>query len=366
MPRIVRMALALALVFCCMIRAVAQQDAVLTFQPKGAVAVKMSPAALPIAPSEWIEIGEAFMMVMDVLRKSGERRVAYLAKLKAQGVEEEPMSNVGVAFEVNVLNNRFAFDKYGYLYFDDRFVKPEERPAIQKVESLYRRFHKRWMSMNAGKGKKPAVGGKPQIAERQAGAIVDRAEEFRIRHVPIFRGFEDSRYQEHDGLIVRLVDEFNRGKANWAGATPAQGKKIPVLTTALVKSHMIEETGGRDTKSLAAWYVDPQQVNVPGDWSPTKASLGLRKPSKRNEGTADQNIKAAIRFLARKGFGVSGQPAANRPTGTFDGWNTALRRYNGRKDAMVDGRSYSEIYAEHIVTRANNPGRFVAIRKKVK
>ena len=33
---------------------------------------------------------------------------------------------------------------------------------------------------------------------------------------------------------------------------------------------------------------------------------------------------------------------------------------------MVDGRSYSETYADHIVSRAKNPGNFVAIRKKVK
>ena len=162
------------------------------------------------------------------------------------------------------------------------------------------------------------------------------------------------------------MDEFNRGKADWAGATAAQGKKIPALTTALVKSHMIEETGGRDARSRAAWDADPQQVNVPGDWSEAKAALGLKKPSKRNEGSIEGNIKAAICFLARKGFGASGQPAAKRPAGTFDDWQTALRRYNGRSDEMVDGKKYSETYAEHIVARAKDPGQFVAIRKKAK
>ena len=42
------------------------------------------------------------------------------------------------------------------------------------------------------------------------------------------------------------------------------------------------------------------------------------------------------------------------------------RRYNGRNDEMVDGRSYSETYADHIVSRAKDPSRFVAIRKKLK
>ena len=351
----------------------ALMNAALRFQPMEAAGKGLSPASLQIAPEEWLEVGQAFTEVMQVIRKSGERRTAYLAKLKAQGVEEEPMSEGGVAFEINVLNNRFAFDRYGYLHFDDRFVRPEERPALQKVEALYRRFHKRWMKAtgNAAKsgGKMPPKGsapGKPAPSERQPGEIVDRVAEWRIRRVPIFKGFEDDRYQEHDGLIVRFVDEFNRGKADWAGATAAQGKKIPALTTALVKSHMIEETGGRDARSRAAWDADPQQVNVPGDWSEAKAALGLKKPSKRNEGSIEGNIKAAICFLARKGFGASGQPAAKRPTGTFDDWQTALRRYNGRSDEMVDGKKYSEIYAEHIVARAKDPGQFVAIRKKAK
>ena len=357
----------------------ALMNAAVNFQPKGEGLEGLPAISLQIAPAEWLEIAQAFTEVMQVIQKSGERRAVYLAKLKAQGIEEEPMSDAGVAFEINVLNNRFAFDKYGYLHFDDRFVKKEERPALQKVEALYRRFHKRWMAANAGKappvGRKPPTGKTPppgqQVTKKETvstppGAIVDRAAEWRVRRVPIFRGFEDDRYQEHDALIVRCVDEFNRARADWAGATPAQGKKIPALTSALVKSHMIEETGGRDPRSLAAWDVDPQQVNVPGDWSDAKSSLGLKKPSKRNEGTADQNIRAAIRFLTRKGFGVSGQPASKRPTGTFDDWQTALKRYNGRSDEMVDGKSYSETYAEHIVARAKDPGQFVAIRKKVK
>lgn len=310
----------------------------------------LSLESLQISPEEWLEIGQAFSDVMQVMQKSGERRRAYLAKLKAQGIEEEPMSDAGIAFQLNILNNRFAFDKYGYLHFDDRFVKPEERPALKKVESLYLRYYRRWQ----GKSATP----KPDI--------VDRAAEWRVRRVPVFRGFEDDRYQEHDALIVRCVDDFNRNRADWAGATAKQAKGIPLLTPAIVKAHMIEETGGRDAKSLAAWESDPQQVNVPGDWSDAKAALGLKKPTRRNEGSVEGNIRAAIRFLTRKGFGVSGQPAAKRPTGTFDSWQIALRRYNGRNDEMVDGKSYSETYAAHIIDRAKNPGNFVAIRKKVK
>ncbi len=335
-------------------------NSALMFRPKGADYDKSAAITIDIAPHEWFEIGQVFVEVMQVIQLSAERREVHLAKLKAQGIEEEPMSTAGISYEIEALGNRFAFDKYGNLHFDDRFVRPNERKPLEKLEGLYRRFHKRWLAAQMSKatkeGKKP-----PKIA-----TITDRAAEWRVRRVPIFKGFEDDRYQEHDGLIVRCVDEFNRNRAAWAGATKGQAKRIPLLTTALVKSHMIEETGGRDAKSQAAWDVDPEQVNVPGDWSEAKEKLGLTKPSKRNEGTPEQNIKAAIKFLVRKGFGVSGQPAAKRPSGIFDDWRTALRRYNGRHDEMFDGRSYSETYADHIIERAKDPSRFVAIRKKVK
>ena len=334
--------------------------AVVTFSPKGDPAGSISASDIRIAPDEWIEIGQAVAETIDVMQRSAVRRRKHLAKLKARGIEEEPMSSAGIAFEIEALGNRFAFDRYGYLHFDDRFVQGGERKALERIESIYRRIHGRWLAAQEAKARKS---GKKPV---RTATIADRAAEWRVRRVPVFKGFEDDRYQEHDGIIVRCVDEFNRNRAAWAGATPAQAKRIPVLTTALVKSHMIEETGGRDAKSKAAWDVDPGQVNVPGDWSEAKKGIGLSRPEKRNEGTPEQNIRAAIKFLVRKGFGVSGQPAARRPSGVFDDWKTALRRYNGRDDEMADGRSYGETYADHIVERAKDPGRFVAIRKRKK
>ena len=113
-----------------------------------------------------------------------------------------------------------------------------------------------------------------------------------------------------DALIARLTKEFNADKAGWCGGTPAQAAQIPDLTPAQVKAHMIEESGGNGPVSKAAWAADPLQVNVPGDWGEEKTKLGLSRPSKRNEGTAETNVRAAIKYLARKGFGVSGRPAA--------------------------------------------------------
>ncbi len=173
--------------------------------------------------------------------------------------------------------------------------------------------------------------------------------------MPIFAGFTTSRYQEHDALIKTLVNEFNKNKQMFVGGTASQISKIPDLSEALIKSWIIQETGGNDVRSLAAWKVDPAQVNVPGDWSPFKQFIGLSSPSKRNEGTVNQNLKAAIQWLTRKGFGKSGQPPSNRTSAMFDGWEQALTRYNGRSVKTTNGKAYNVNYAKRIIERANTP-----------
>lgn len=177
------------------------------------------------------------------------------------------------------------------------------------------------------------------------------------RKAPVFKGFEGARYQQYDALISKYVAEFNRDRAKWMGSTPGQADSVPELTSAQVKAHMIQETGGNDMRSRAAWARDPLQVNVPGDWNPYKKYLGIREPRRRNEGSLEKNLRAGIMLLARKGFGVSGQPAANRPEGGFDGWRAALQRYNGRSDKTADGRPYRDAYAERILRRAKDGSR---------
>jgi len=183
--------------------------------------------------------------------------------------------------------------------------------------------------------------------------------------LPVFKGFEAPRYQQHDALIVRLVQEYNADPRNWTGGADGQAQ-APRLDPALVKAHMIEETGGNDALSRAAWAVDPLQVNVPGDWNHYKAYLGLRKPRHRNEGTREKNIRAGIKYLARKGFGKSGQPAGNRPEATFDGWTPALERYNGRTVKAADGREYCTVYADKIKKREKDPDKHVPVGIPVK
>ena len=111
--------------------------------------------------------------------------------------------------------------------------------------------------------------------------------------------------------------------------------------------------------------MDPLQVNVPGDWGEEKLLVGLKKPVARNEGAAEGNVKAAIKYLSRKGFSAAARPAAERPKGFFDGWPRALQRYNGRRDRTDTDRYYSDEYADKIVRRAKNPDEFVPIEIKL-
>lgn len=291
------------------------------------------------------EAVEVCTPVVDVFVAAGERSRAYDDFQREMGRQDSQMSLSDAIVVLEVLDNRFYFDEDGYLWFDDRFVRPDERPAIEAVS----RFYRKYLADDAEK----------ERAARQPAAAVKKEKKKPV--LPVFRGYEASRYQQYDDLIVRYVEDFNARRGEWAGATPAQTRGICDLRPELVKAQMIEETGGCDRRSLAAWMVDPQQVNVPGDWSPYKELLGLKKPTRRNEGTKEQNVRAAIMYLSRKGFGASGQPAANRPSGKFDDWYTALERYNGRSDETLDGRLYRDVYAERIYRRAFEPKSFVPI-----
>ena len=87
---------------------------------------------------------------------------------------------------------------------------------------------------------------------------------------PTFKGFEDLRYQQHDALIKELVADFNAHKGNYCGCNGDQTKNVTNLNPAVVKAWLIQETGGNDAASRAAWEKDPAQVNVPGDWNQYK------------------------------------------------------------------------------------------------
>ena len=187
-----------------------------------------------------------------------------------------------------------------------------------------------------------------------------------VAGVPVFKGFEGERYQKHDAIIAKCVKEFNRHRGAWADANRNQAKTIPDITSELVKAHMIQETGGADSRSQAAWNGDPLQVNVPGDWGEEKKLLGLTKPRQRNEGGAERNIRAAIKYLVRKGFSKSGKPVRVVDEQQFWDWATALERYNSRSVKTASGKKYCVEYADLIIKRAENHDLKVDIEIKLK
>ena len=298
---------------------------------------------LEIDPQAIVEILPLATEAIAIQQRAAEREAKHAAELRAKGIAEVPPCGSERYVIDTPAFGGFSFDDWGELYIDRRFVTDEEMKTVRKIEA----WIAKWFPEQTKKRKT-----KPRVRAGGAG-------------LPVFRGFEDARYQEHDELIAKLVKAFNADKQGWTGGTPEQAVKVGDLTPALVKAHMIEESGGNGPRSKAAWSVDPLQVNVPGDWGVEKELVGLTKPTKRNEGSLENNVRAAIKYLARKGFGASARPAASRPKGFFDGWLDALRRYNGRRDRTDTDRYYSDEYADKIMKRAKDPNAFVPIEIKL-
>jgi len=159
--------------------------------------------------------------------------------------------------------------------------------------------------------------------------------------VHTFKGYEDDRFQKHDEQIMTHVRDFNRDIKKGIDGTDVQAeslknhKKGGYLKADLVKAYMIQESGG-DPKQ---WDKDPMTVNHPGkDWNENikaKKALGLKDPTNKPypSGNFDDNLDAAIRFLARKGFGASGNPTKLQPDYRFEGWEKAAQRYGPGTDA---------------------------------
>ena len=298
---------------------------------------------LEIDPQAIAEILPLAVEAVSIQQRAAEREAKHAAELRKKGIAEVPPCGSERYVIDTPAFGGFSFDDWGELYIDRRFVTDEEMKTVKKIEA----WIVKWFPKQTEKRKT-----KPRNRAGGAG-------------LPVFRGFEDARYQLHDELIAKLVKAFNADKKGWTGGTPEQAAKVGDLTPALVKAHMIEESGGNGPRSKAAWSVDPLQVNVPGDWGVEKELVGLTKPTKRNEGSLENNVRAAIKYLSRKGFGASARPAASRPKGFFDGWLDALRRYNGRRDRTDTDRYYSDEYADKIMKRAKDPDAFVPIEIKL-
>jgi hypothetical protein len=253
---------------------------------------------------------------------------------------DEPMASR--AFALLWQGRIYPFDAWGGFMINRRYIFIEDMEIISRLESFFAVHY-------------------AQTRYAKAGHPLPEVPLLDVQKLPVFIGFEDARYQKHDALILKLVNEFNADPAKALGASEGMLIDIPYLDPALIKAMMIEETGGNGPRSLRAWNVDPLQVNVPGDWSAVKKQLGLQKPSARNEGSLEKNLRAGIRFLARKGYGVSGASLQQRPTAYFDSWRVALQRYNGRTDERMEGVTYAEAYANRILQRMQHPYKHVPI-----
>jgi len=333
------------------------------------VAAAPARAAAPSLQNLSIEpslVPEAMALAFEglaIARRAAQREAEHAKKLAARGIAEEPPSTAALKYTIDTGGiGDFLFDDWGELYIDRRFVTKDELATVRRIEAFVRKNVIE--PFLAAQGAKTACAGAKGATKPERRLAPPRATAGGAG-LPVFRGFEDARYQQHDALIAAMVRDFNRDRAGWCGGTPQQAAKIADLTPALVKSHMIEESGGRGPRSRAAWNADPLQVNVPGDWGREKELVGLSKPAKRNEGNVTNNVRAAIMYLSRKGFGASARPAAERPQGFFDGWPKALQRYNGRRDRTDSDRFYSDEYAEKIVRRAQDPDLFVPIEIKL-
>ena len=300
-------------------------------------------AELPLKPEARAGVCSLCLRVDALLVRLHRRAEAHEAWLELSGEAEEPTAERALRFALTWQGRRYTFDRWGAFVLDRRLILPEEEELLTRFDAFYRSC----LAQTPYAKVPEAVPAERPKAGKDA--------------LPVFAGFEDERYQQYDALIQRIVAEFNASPASFLGAGAGQTPNIPALSPALVKALMIEESGGLGARSRAAWEVDPMQVNVPGDWVDAKLTVGLAKPEQRNTGSAEGNIRAGVAWLARKGFGTSGQPIANRPNAFFDSWRAALQRYNGRESETGDGRVFHEAYATRILRRATHPERFVPI-----
>lgn len=86
----------------------------------------------------------------------------------------------------------------------------------------------------------------------------------------------------------------------------------------------------------------------------------------RNEGGVEQNIRAAVKYLVRKGFSRSGKPVRVVSRQEFWDWATALENCNSRTVLTVSGKKYCVEYADLIIDRAENCNRHVGIEIGIK
>jgi hypothetical protein len=129
-----------------------------------------------------------------------------------------------------------------------------------------------------------------------------------------------------DPLVDRAVGSYNQSN----GLSP---RDAAYLDSALIKAQIRVESG----TNMNAFLNDPMQVNVPGNWVPEKANLGLTR------GVAPGpvlSIGAGIDGLSCKGYIHDATGAA---AVTFRGWDAAVTRYNGGGDPNYQSKMKAQL-----------------------
>ena len=214
-------------------------------------------ARLKFDPAAFAEGVSLALEGMRIQSRAKAREARHRAALAAKGVAEVPMSREALRYSIDTHGmGEMLFDDWGELYIDRRFVTDDEMKTVRKIEAfvwthLVHPMQKAGVLPPVQKKPAPSAGGAVV-----APAVADGTKKARAKAggagLPVFRGFEDARYQLHDELIAKMTAHFNAHKAEWCGGTPAQAGKIADLTPAQVKSHMIEESGGNGPASKAA------------------------------------------------------------------------------------------------------------------
>ena len=136
----------------------------------------------------------------------------------------------------------------------------------------------------------------------------------------------------NDKVFVEAANRFNSQRGLKAGDPR-------YVDAQFLKAWAMVESGG----NKSAFLTDPLQANNPGDFkSPKPQVTGLAKDQLM---TPAISAEAALKWLEFRGYYRDIQ----RRRGPWLGFETALRRYNARKDSHPSGVPHSVWYAREVL-----------------
>lgn len=192
----------------------------------------------------------------------------------------------------------------------------------------------RAMGLPVDGGPKPQARPKAQPPKPHRTAQQQRSEPARkLRAIPGYSETGAAAWRSaNDQVFIDAANKFNAERGFKAGDPE-------YVDPQLIKAWAMVESGG----SKEAFLRDPLQVNNPGDWKyPKPQVIGLAKGLPM---TPMSSTEAALKWLHFKGHR---RDREHRP-GPWIGFESALRRYNGRRDLHSDGVPHSVWYAREVM-----------------